>query len=202
VVGKSTGGRASALATRLYATRGPCRVQAPESLPRALLASGYTDIVPEVNEEAVIAVLRALEREGVRYKVVGAVALALVGLPRATQDLDIFVAADEDNVARLRAALRSVFDDPEIAAITSADLAGDYPAVQYIPPTGAFHIDILSRLGEAFCFDDIEVEERVVEGIRIPVATPRMLFRMKRGTVRPQDRADADRLRRHFNLED
>ena len=94
VVGKSTGGRASALATRLYATRGPCRVQAPESLPRALLASGYTDIVPEVNEEAVIAVLRALEREGVRYKVVGAVALALVGLPRATQDLDIFRLVD------------------------------------------------------------------------------------------------------------
>jgi len=40
------------------------------------------------------------------------------------------------------------------------------------------------------------------EGIRVPVATPRMLFRMKRDTVRPQDRADADRLRRQFKIEE
>jgi hypothetical protein len=155
-----------------------------------------------VDTETIIAVLRALAREGVRYKVVGAVALNLVGLPRATQDLDLFVASDEENVGRLRAALRSVFNDPEIEGISAADLAGDYPAIQYVPPSGTFHIDILSRLGEAFAFDDIECEERLVEGIPVPVATPRMLFRMKRDTVRPQDRADADRLRRQFKLED
>ena len=89
-----------------------------------------------MNADAVIAVLRALEREGVRYKVVGAVALNFVGLPRATQDLDIFVAANEENIGRLRAALRSVFDDPEIAGISAVDLAGDYPAIQYVPPSG------------------------------------------------------------------
>jgi len=149
-----------------------------------------------------MAVLRALAHEGVRYKVVGAVALNLLGLPRATQDLDLFVASDEENVARLRAALRSVFNDPEIDGISATDLAGDYPAIQYVPPTGRFHIDILSRLGEAFAFEDIESEERLVEGIRVPVATPRMLFRMKKDTVRPQDRADADRLRRQFKIEE
>lgn len=155
-----------------------------------------------MDTETIIAVLRALAREGVRYKVVGAVALNLVGLPRATQDLDLFVASDEENVGRLRAALRSVFNDPEIEGISAADLAGDYPAIQYVPPSGTFHIDILSRLGEAFAFEDVECEVRVVEGIQVPVATPRMLFRMKRDTVRPQDRADADRLRRQFNIEE
>jgi len=149
-----------------------------------------------------MAVLRALAREEVQHKVVGAVALNLVGLPRATQALDLFVAADEANVGRLRAALRSVFDDPEIDGISAADLAGDYPAIQYVPPSGRFHIDILSRLGEAFAFENIECEERLVEGIRVPVATPRMLFLMKKDTVRPQDRADADRLRRQFKLEE
>jgi hypothetical protein len=155
-----------------------------------------------VDTETIMAVFRALAREGVRYKVVGAVALNLVGLPRATQDLDLFVAADEENVGRLRRALRSVFDDPEIEGISAADLAGEYPAIQYVPPTGRFHIDILSRLGDAFSFEDVECEERVVEGVPVLVATPRMLFRMKRDTVRPQDRADADRLRRHFKIED
>lgn len=155
-----------------------------------------------MNEETVIAVFRALEREGVRYKVVGAVALNLLGLARATRDLDIFVAADEENIERLRTALRSVFNDPEIAGIRASDLAGDYPAVQYIPPVGTFHIDILNRLGEAFRYEDIEVAERPVEDLHIPVATPRMLFRMKKDTVRAQDRADAERLRRHFDLKD
>jgi hypothetical protein len=155
-----------------------------------------------VDTETIIDVFRALEHESVRYIVVGAVALNLVGLPRATQDLDLFVAADEENVGRLRAALRSVFHDPEIEGISAADLAGDYPAIQYVPPSGMFHIDILSRLGEAFAFDDIESEERLVEGLRVPVATPHMLFRMKKDTVRPQDRADADRLRRQFKFEE
>jgi hypothetical protein len=41
-------------------------------------------------------VLEALEREGVKYIVFGAVAVALHGLPRATEDLDIFVAPERD----------------------------------------------------------------------------------------------------------
>ncbi len=152
--------------------------------------------------DQVTAVLRAFEREGVQYKVVGAVALNLLGLPRATEDLDVFVAPDAGNVERLRGALRSVFPDPEIEKITSEDLAGAYPAIQYVPPSGEFHIDILSRLGEAWRYEDIETEERSFQGIRVPVATPRMLYRMKRDTVRPQDRADAARLRQRFDLED
>lgn len=155
-----------------------------------------------VQSDLVFAVLRALKAHDVHFKVVGGVALNLVGLPRATQDLDQFVEPTADNVARLRTALHTVFDDPGIDDILSEDLAGDYPAVQYIPPEGQFHIDILARLGEAFDYQGIEVEDRVVEEITVPVATPRMLVRMKRDTVRPQDRADAERLRRHFGVDD
>jgi hypothetical protein len=147
------------------------------------------------------AVLRALAERGVHFKVVGGVALNLVGLPRATQDLDIFVDPKADNIARLRQALHDVFDDASIDEITADDLAGLYPAVQYVPPGSGFHIDILSRLGEAFDYASIEAETRDVDGIPMAVATPRMLFRMKCDTVRMQDRADAERLRRHFRWE-
>ena len=85
------------------------------------------------------AVLAALEREGVDYVIFGGVALNLQELARATEDLDVFVAPNEDNVRRLRAALSSVFDDAHIDEITADDLLGDYPAVQYVPPDGAFH---------------------------------------------------------------
>ena len=55
-------------------------------------------------------VLSALEREGVRYVVFGAVALAIHGLARATEDLDLFIEPDAENIAPImlaRAALRS-----------------------------------------------------------------------------------------------
>jgi hypothetical protein len=70
------------------------------------------------------------------------------------------------------------------------------------PPDGSVPIDLLARLGTAFTYDDIEAEPRHVEGINFQVATPRMMYRMKKDTVRLQDRADAERLRLQFGLED
>jgi hypothetical protein len=151
--------------------------------------------------EAAKRILHALEREGVRYVLVGSMAMAAQGLVRATRDMDFFVAPDRENVDRLRQALRSVFgDDPNLAEITSEDLAGDYPAIEYVPPDSSYSLDILSRLGDAFRFEELEAEDVSVEGIRVRVATPRMLYRMKRGTMRPQDRMDAETIRERFGL--
>lgn len=148
------------------------------------------------------AVLAALEREGVRYTIFGAVALNLHGLARATEDLDIFIAPERENVDRLRNALHSVFDDPHIDEIRADDLLGDYPAVQYVPPDGSFHIDVLTRLGEAFSFDELASQRLDFDGLEVTVVTPHTLYAMKRSTVRPQDWGDADRLRRRFGFGD
>ena len=147
-------------------------------------------------------VLSALEHEGVEYVIFGAVALNLQGLARATEDLDIFVAPTEENIRRLRTALTSVFDDPHIEQITAEDLLGDYPAVQYVPPEGDFYIDILTRLGEAFRFEDLESERVDFDGLEVSVVTPATLYRMKKGTVRPRDQGDAERLRQRFGFEE
>jgi hypothetical protein len=151
--------------------------------------------------EAVKRILAAFESRGVVYAVFGAVALNLHGLARFTQDLDVFIAADEANVERLKAALRDVYDDPEIDNITAADLLGDYPAVQYNPPHTRFYIDILTRLGEAFRFSDLETERVPYGDLMVTVVTPRTLYRMKKDTVRLHDRADAELLRRRFELD-
>lgn len=150
--------------------------------------------------EKVLDVLRALERERVEYVLVGGVALALHGLVRATQDIDLFIVPSPDNVERVKVALRSVFLDPSIAEISAEDLSGSYPTVRYIPEGEAFVIDLIGRLGEAVRYEDLEFEERQVEGVRVRLATARTLYRMKKDTVRPIDRADADALRRRFGL--
>jgi hypothetical protein len=147
-------------------------------------------------------VLAALEAEGVQYVVFGAVALVLHGLPRATEDLDIFIAPERDNIERLKTALRSVFHDPCIDEITAEDLLGEYPAVQYVPPAGNFHIDVLTRLGELFDFASLVSERIDFDGVSVSVVTPAMLYRMKKGTVRPKDWGDAQRIARRFGLKE
>jgi hypothetical protein len=145
-------------------------------------------------------ILAAFEAEGVQYVLVGAMAMAAHGLIRATRDIDFFVSPDADNVERLRRALRALYDDPSVEEITAEDLAGAYPAIEYSPPHGRYSMDILARLGEAFRYEDLESHDVVVEGVRLRVATPRMLHRMKRDTVRPQDRLDAEAIRERFGL--
>ena len=145
-------------------------------------------------------VIRAFERERVEYILVGGVAVNIHGIVRTTEDIDFFVRPTEVNVARIRAALRSLWDDPHIEEITSADLAGDYPTVRYGPPTGNIIIDLLAGLGTAFHFEDLESEVREFGGVRVNVATPATLVRMKQDTVRPRDHADAAMLRERFNL--
>jgi hypothetical protein len=150
--------------------------------------------------EVIKLLLAALEREGVRYAIFGAVALNLHGLARFTEDLDIFVEPEAANIKNLRTALRAVVNDPEIEQITADDLLGDYPAVQYVPPDGSFHIDILTRLGEAFSFADLKTERIPLDDVMVTVVTPQTLYDMKKNTVRLKDRADAQMLRERFKL--
>lgn len=126
-------------------------------------------------------VIASLNDAGVDYVVVGGVALNIHGLVRATEDL-LFVRPDAANIERLRQALRAVWSDPDIEQITAEDLCGAYPAVRYGPPEGTVYLDILTRLGETTRFSDLRVEEKEIEGVRVRVATPGTLYRMKRNT--------------------
>jgi Nucleotidyl transferase AbiEii toxin, Type IV TA system len=153
-----------------------------------------------MDEKLLERIFRALHQEHVRYAVFGGVALNLHGIVRTTEDLDIFIEPSEENILRLKDALRSVFADPAIEEISASDLLGDYPAVAYVPPDGPFHIDILTRLDEAFRFEDLQTQKTEFKGVPVPVVTPRMLHLMKRDIVRPKDRGDAEELRRKFGF--
>jgi len=154
-----------------------------------------------MDPERIQALFRALTTEGVEYVLVGAVALDVLGIGRLTQDIDLFVRPSAENVGRLRQALGSIWNDPSIDEITADDLAGDYPVVQYIAPDGT-QIDLMSRLGTAFAFDDIHGRVYRYGDVEVVVATPETLYAMKRDTIRLQDKADAQRLKEKFGLKD
>jgi hypothetical protein len=145
-------------------------------------------------------IVAAMNREGVAYIAFGAIALAAHGLVRATEDADFFIAPTRENIERLKRALRSVWNDPNIEQITADDLLGDYPAVCYVPPDEAFSFDFLTRLGEMYSYDSLQSEAGLLDGVPIRVVTAHTLYEMKRNTVRYKDRIDAAALRHKFDF--
>ena len=207
-----------AISPTAHSSRGPgrrpltavTRVQIPYALPTCGTDSEFgappssrsrrTCENNSVQFDDVKAVLAALATEEVEYVLVGGVTVGLHGFERATNDIDLFVRTSEENIDRLRRALDAVFHDPAIAEISASDLAGEYPTIRYGPPDADFVIDLLGGLGSAFLFDDLEFEMMEIEGILVRVATALTLYRMKRGTVLPIDRVDAEVLRDAFGF--
>ncbi|MEX2534474.1 MAG: nucleotidyl transferase AbiEii/AbiGii toxin family protein [Trueperaceae bacterium] len=153
-----------------------------------------------MDRRKLVALLRALADADVRYVLIGGLALNLHGLVRATEDIDLLLEASEENVERLRRALRSIYDDPEIALISAGELEDEYPVIRYVPPGDSPPIDLIARLGTGFAFEDAEWRPLDLDGVPVRVATPETLYAMKHRTVRARDHDDAIRLARAFGL--
>lgn len=154
-----------------------------------------------MDRDELLRVLRAFETEQLEYVLIGATAMGFHGLVRATEDVDLFIRATEENVERLKRAFQAAYpNDPHIDEIQATDLLGEYPAVRYYPPSGDLYFDVMTRLGEVARFENIDSQIKEIGGIRVSVATPSALYRLKRGTVRALDRQDAAALRERFNL--
>jgi len=135
-------------------------------------------------------IMRALSAEDVDYVLIGGFAVILHGLSRLTADIDIFIKPETENCERLKRALRKVFPaDDEIDSLSLRDLQ-DYAVVRY-GTVDDFYIDLIAGIGEMFRYEDLEYEIRDVAGAQVRIATPETLLRMKKDTVRPEDRRDA-----------
>lgn len=133
--------------------------------------------------------LRSLLKEEARFMVVGAYAMAAHGVPRATGDIDVWVAADEANAARVFRALAQFGAPLDALGIQASDFAAPDSVVQIgFPPrridvlTGVSGIDFASAwAGRTFArFSDLTV----------PVLGREDLVANKRAAGRPKDLAD------------
>jgi hypothetical protein len=139
--------------------------------------------------------LTAFAEEGVEFLVVGAYALALHGVPRATGDLDVWVRPSEENAPRVWRALRRFGAPVESAGLVAADFAA--PGMVYqigLPPR---RIDVLTEI-TGVTFDEgwatripVELAGRTVHFIGRDA-----FVRNKQATGRPKDLADVARLKR------
>jgi len=134
-------------------------------------------------------VIAGLEKENVDYILIGGFAVILYGMPRLTQDVDLFLRNDSDNINRMQNALYEVFQDDSVWEI-SADELERYPVIRYGTPDG-FSLDFIVKIGTAFTYEDLKYELIEVEGQNIRVATAETLYRLKKDTLRPIDQNDS-----------
>lgn len=135
--------------------------------------------------------LSALSGEDAEYLLVGAYALAVHGLPRATGDMDIWIRPSAENAARVLRAIDR-FGAPR------RDLAEE----DLVLPGTVFQIGVAPRRIDLMtAIDGVAFEEawgrrvvHAVAGLSVPVLAREDLIRNKRTVGRPQDLADAARL--------
>jgi hypothetical protein len=145
-------------------------------------------------QEDLAALCRELNRLGGKYVVVGGFAIIASGFPRMTTDVDLMVAADTENEAKVFAALASLPDK----AVRELQ-PGELQLYNVIRVADVILVDLMRSAGGidyAEASKDIVVRE--VDGVPIPFASPRLLWRMKAGTHREKDALDLLFLRRWF----
>lgn len=139
--------------------------------------------------------LEALIDADVEFVIVGAHALAVHGVPRATGDIDVLVRPSPENAGRVIAALLA-FGAPVAAhGVTRADFERPGNVYQIgLPPR---RIDLLTEI-TGVSFDEAWADRVLVErdGLSLPFLSRAALLRNKDATGRDKDALDAKLLRR------
>lgn len=137
--------------------------------------------------------LDVLARRKARYLVVGAHALAIHGIPRATGDLDVWVERDPENLDRVYAALLEFGAPLAALGVRREDLDLPERVIQLgVPPR---RIDLLTDLtGLEFASAWARRVEHAVGSLCVPFLGREELIRNKRATGRTKDLADLEAL--------
>ncbi len=156
---------------------------------------------------SVTVIFQALNDAGVRYLVVGGLAVVAHGYVRLTADIDLVFAIDESNLRKAVTALESLgyrprapvafseFPDPARRAAWRRD-KGMAVFSAFSPEHPATEIDLF--LEPPFDFDDVftrAARMEFVPGLPVPMIGLEDLISMKEAVGRPQDLEDVRRLR-------
>jgi hypothetical protein len=156
----------------------------------------------DIFEEEILKFWAALQKNGVRYIMVGGYAANLHGYQRYTGDMDIWIEDNSENRQRIRQA----FQDCGM---------GDYDmlaTMQFVPGWTDFHLlnglrlDIMVKMKglEGYSFEECLSMAAIAEidGISVPFLHINQLIDNKKAVNRPKDQIDVIELERIRSLMD
>ena len=136
--------------------------------------------------------LAALSRDRVRMVVVGGFAVAYAGYERFTEDVDLLVDVEPDNLRRFLDVLTCV-GDGAAAELTPDDLPLEEGAVRLDETLAVDLFTLMSGQTYTDLLPETDVHDVEGEPVRFLSAAGRI--RLESASLRPKDRLDAEALR-------
>lgn len=140
------------------------------------------------------ALIRRLAAADVRFVLIGGFAAAVLGSPRTTVDLDVAYARDEENLARLAAALEPLL--PRLRGAPPGlpfvlDAATLARGLNFTLTTSLGDLDLLGDVTGGGGYEDLLPHTRRIRvfDTEVAVVTLPWLIRLKRASGRPRDLA-------------
>jgi len=146
------------------------------------------DLPPDFKE-----MLEELVRDAVEFLLIGGYAVAFHGRPRATKDMDIFLAGNPENL-ELAARALARFGAPEHVVSSVRSMKDTEVVFLGQPPLRIDFLRSIDGVDSRDLFAD--AVEGDVDGTRIKVISLGHLIANKRAAARPQDLVDAEFLER------
>ncbi|MBX3164325.1 MAG: hypothetical protein KF900_07575 [Bacteroidetes bacterium] len=146
-------------------------------------------------DEELISLWKALQKNKVKYILVGGFASVLNGYNRLTADVDIWIKDTTENRKALKKTLQDL--DLNVPDIEHMDFIPGWSSVSL--PSG-FELDIMTSLAgfEQATFDECYVQsnEALIENISIRFFHINQLISSKKAANRPKDKLDVEELER------
>ena len=139
-------------------------------------------------------ILADLNRAGVRYVLIGGIALIRHGVARATRDIDAVVEPGEENVARIRTLIAEWGATRPDGSLIPVESIADGKTIHLATPHGA--LDLLPERGAPLSFAELmeRADVRRVDGVEAPICSLGDLVALKRIASRGRDLADLSEL--------
>lgn len=137
-----------------------------------------------------------LAKRGIRFVVVGGIAVTLQGYVRLTEDVDLLVEGSAENIDLLLATL-SGYGEGFAAELARADFDDSEGAIRIVEETEQCQIDLFTRMSGR-CYADVvsDASTLTLQGLPIRYASKASLIDWKANSVREKDKLDAIALRR------
>lgn len=135
-------------------------------------------------------ILDDLNRAGVRYVLIGGIALIRHGVVRATRDVDVILAPESENLERLRALIENWHATRPDGSPLSEDAVAPGRTVHLSTPHG--ELDLLAELPPPLSFTELagRAESRRVDGVEAMICSLADLVALKRIAGRERDLVD------------
>jgi CheY-like chemotaxis protein len=137
-----------------------------------------------------------LAEAGVRFVIVGGVAVTLQGYVRLTEDVALLVDDDPENLATMLETLGG-YGEGFAKELSLDDFGPEEGAVRIVEETEQIQIDIFTRMSGSRFQDVVTDADRFQIGnLKLPCASKSALIRWKEASVREKDKLDALALRK------